>query len=205
MCKSLDSGLRRNDYGGIPAFSGMTAGRQIDFSNPLPSGLPPGDPWPSLMRGPCRLCLAALFDLPLLFSILLHRHSGLPAVGRRRPESRRTRPGCWVVYRLRPLVPDQRHEVLGCHSRWRGNGLHKPLDSGLRRNDGKGIPAFAGITTERGSGLNRNDDGGDRLILVIPYPPVCRLVTVLRPCARLLPCRFKRRRWRPCRSVISFP
>ena len=29
-----------------------------------------------------------------------------------------------------------------CHSRLRGNGLHKPLDSGLRRNDGGWIPAF---------------------------------------------------------------
>ena len=34
----------------------------------------------------------------------------------------------------------------GCHSRLRGNGLHKPLDSGLRRNDGREIPTFAGMT-----------------------------------------------------------
>ena len=64
LFKSLDSSFRWNDDGedsgflwndgkGIPAFSGMTAGRQIDFSNPLPSGLPPGDPWPGLMRGSC--------------------------------------------------------------------------------------------------------------------------------------------------------
>ena len=48
----MQAGLRRNDNGedssfcwndskGIPAFSGMTAGRQIYFDNPLPSGLPP--------------------------------------------------------------------------------------------------------------------------------------------------------------------
>ena len=40
-------------------------------------------------------------------------------------------------------------EVLGCHSRWRGNDLGKPLDSGLRRNDGGGDrdiwEAFNGI------------------------------------------------------------
>ena len=31
----------------------------------------------------------------------------------------------------------------GCHSRLRENGLFKPLDSGLRRNDGGRIPVFA--------------------------------------------------------------
>ena len=37
----MQAGLRRNDGKGIPGFSGMTAGRQIYFDNPLPCGLPP--------------------------------------------------------------------------------------------------------------------------------------------------------------------
>ena len=54
----------RNDGKGIPAFSGMRAGRQIYFDNALPSGLPPGDRAPAMRAVPAlpvqALALAAL-------------------------------------------------------------------------------------------------------------------------------------------------
>ena len=39
----------------------------------------------------------------------------------------------------------------GCHSRLRGNGLHKPLDSGFRRNDGGGCGQ---VFVRNGKGLS---------------------------------------------------
>ena len=42
-----------------------------------------------------------------------------------------------------------------------GNGLNKPLDSGLRRNDEELASGFSGITEGWDSGFCRNDEGLD--------------------------------------------
>ena len=49
-------------------------------------------------------------------------------------ESRKALPGYWMNSSVSRFAPD----VLSCHSRLQagGNVLSKPLDSGLRRNDG---------------------------------------------------------------------
>ena len=51
-------------------------------------------------------------------------------------ESRRVVPGCWVDSGFHGFAPG-RDDTLGCHSRLCGHVLYKPLDSGLRRNDGE--------------------------------------------------------------------
>ena len=65
------------------------------------------------------------------------------------------------------VLPDGTSDchACGCHSRLRGNGCLKPLDSGLRRNDGGGwISACSRITTSRPLSFQRkractNDEG----------------------------------------------
>ena len=119
LCQPLDSGLRRNDGKGDKHIWAIFNGMPFILSFGLPRARITG------LFMPCRSFWLAAAFLNLA-----------PSSFRRRPESRKTRPGCWV-HRRRLLVAGPT-AVLGCHSRWRGNGLFQPLDSGLRRNDGEG-------------------------------------------------------------------
>ena len=120
LYQPLDSGLRRNDGESDKHILAIFYG--IPFI--LPFGLPRARITGLFMR--CRsFRLSAAFLNPA------------PSSFRRRPESRKTEPGCWRCTGSVCLRQIGKDRVLGCHPRWRGNGLYQPLDSGLRRNDGE--------------------------------------------------------------------
>ena len=73
-------------------------------------------------------------------------------------ESRKALAGYWMNSSVSRFAPN----VLSCHSRLLagGNVLSKPLDSGLRRNDGGVAAGFCCHDERAASGFYPNDEGG---------------------------------------------
>ena len=128
LCQPLDSGLCRNDGEGDKHISAIFNDIPCTLSFDLPRARITG------LFMPCRsFWLSAAFLNPA------------PSSFRRRPESRRAGRDVGWCTGSACLRQARRHGVLGCHPRWRGNGLCQPLDSSFRWNDGEGRQAPLGV------------------------------------------------------------